>query len=271
MQEKRQTLNRIIRKTFDLVFGGHLRAHKIPFGPIAGSYLYTRPSISPRMFAGIDEKKLMQVVSSILREGDTVYDIGAHIGYLAVLFARLTGSTGTIHCFELMPETAEILKKSIELNKFTNCRIHTVGLGNSSTQIDVPMGDTFMGALDRGFISGAGNKVESCRVVRLDDYREENAIDLPALIKIDIEGGEVEALKGAAQTIQKSSPLIIVEFHNLSLIKNGVELLNSFGYTVQLLSGKKITPQFSKERHDFHENVICFKEDCEWHRERMGV
>ncbi len=269
MQEKRKTLNRIIRKSFDLIFGGHLRAHKVPFGPIAGSYLYTKPSISPRMFTGIDEKELMQTVSSILREGDTVYDVGAHIGYLSVFFAGLTGSSGMVHCFELMSETAEILKKSIELNKFTNCLIHTVGLGNSSTQIEVPIGDTFMGALDRGFNLGAGNNVESCRVVRLDDYREENAIDLPALIKIDIEGGEVEALRGAEQTIRKSNPLIIVEFHDLSLIENGVEFLNSFGYTVQLLSGKKITPQFIKERHDFHENVICYKEDCEWHRKRV--
>ncbi|MGD9200679.1 MAG: hypothetical protein PVI26_03870, partial [Chitinispirillia bacterium] len=107
-----------IRKTCNIIFGSKFRAHRIPFGPISGKYIYIKPSVSPRMFFGIDENRLVRYIKSILKKKDTVYDIGAHIGYITVLCADEVAESGHVHCFELMPGTAEKLKKTIELNGF---------------------------------------------------------------------------------------------------------------------------------------------------------
>src|SRR5688500_2105284 len=106
-----------------------------------------KPSISPRMYLGVDESDLARTAARVIRKNDSVYDVGAHVGYTSILFGKLVGPGGKVQAFELIPSTSEILKKSLSLNALTQYQVHTVGLGSEARTINVARGLTFMGSL----------------------------------------------------------------------------------------------------------------------------
>ena len=257
-------------RLLELVYGDELRAHRIPFGPNVGRYLYTKPSISVRMLLGIDEPELVRVAKRVLRTGDTVYDAGAHIGYTCVLFASLVGSAGNVQAFELLPSTAAILRRTLDLNRLTSCTIHEVGLSDSDRSSRISINERCMGSSEFAQGPDFNGRADDCRIYRLDSYRRLTPIPSPTLIKIDVEGAEVKALQGAEQTIRESGPLMIVEFHTAKLLVQGLEWLVDAGYEVMLPKGEPLTVRSARNLRLFHGSVVCHKPDCAWHSERLG-
>ncbi len=270
MSVLRDLYSRLLRKTFALLVRDSFKVHRIPFGPIAGCYIYMKPSISPRIYLGVDEKDLARTATRLIRKNDCVYDVGAHIGYTSILFGKLVGMGGSVQAFELMPSTAEVLRKSLALNNLKQCRVHMVGLGNIGRKITSARGLTYMGSLYYSTQSHVGTNDEECAVVRLDDYCVVNHLAPPHFIKMDIECAELEALHGAQQTLLDSTPMLFVEFHNLSLLKHGLDWLGELGYTLQLLTGAVLTREFVGGLGSFHQTVLCYKPGCDWHRERLN-
>ncbi len=259
----------LLRKTFASLVGDSFKVHRIPFGPIAGSYIYMKPSISPRMYLGVDEKDLARTATRLIRKNDCVYDVGAHIGYTSILFGKLVGTGGSVQAFELMPSTAEVLRKSLLLNNLKQCRVHVVGLGISGGKITLARGLTYMGSLYGSTQSPVGTNDEECAVVRLDDYCVVDQLPPPHFIKMDIECAEIDALHGARQTLLDTTPMLFVEFHSLSLLKDGLDLLGELGYTLQLLTGSVLTREYVGGLTFFHQTVLCYKPSCDWHTERI--
>lgn len=257
-------------KVFELIYGKTLFSHKIPFGPIAGKFIYTMPAISLRMFLGIDEKELAAISKKLLREGDVVYDVGAHIGYTAVLFSGMIGVSGIVHAFELIPSTAAVLRRTIDLNSIDRCRVHNIGLGNSETVLRLPVGDTLMGTFEFSPNFKSTGNFEECSVAQLDSYQQQSKLALPTFIKMDIEGAEVKALLGAKVTISQGHPIMVIEFHSLSLLKEGLEILTQWEYRLYLLSGERITHDFVENQKQFHKSVLCVANACSWHQERLS-
>lgn len=260
-----------LRKMFGLFFRDEFKKHKIPFGPIAGNYIYMKPSISPRMYLGIDEKDLVKIVMKLVRANECVYDIGAHIGYTCILFAKLVGKDGNVEAYELLPKTAEILRNTIKLNGFKQCNIYAVGLGNSEQFVSVSRGFTYMGSINHPITNPNGINAEKCKIVRLDDFFISAHLKQPQFIKVDVEGAEVEVLQGAQKIIIDSEPILFIEFHTHKLLLEGTHWLNSLGYELQLLSGKSITEKYLCEHTKFHQSVLCYKPSCKWHKERLNI
>jgi FkbM family methyltransferase len=265
------TSKKIILNSFDFFYGNKLNKHKIPFGVLAGRYIYTKPSVSLRMFLGFNEPELFRISKHILKPEDVVYDIGAHIGYTSIFFSQLVGQSGKVQSFELLPSTADILQKTIDLNCLDNCHIHRVGLSDSREIKKIAVGTTYMGSF--GFSPGfeSSGEYEDCLIDSLDNYRQVSRIPLPNFIKIDIEGSEVKALKGASKTILQANPLIIVEFHSLELLTKGFEFLTGIGYQIYFLSGEQISHEKLTQMKEFHESVFCYRPDCLWHRDRLSL
>lgn len=257
-------------RLLELVYGDELRAHRIPFGPNVGRYLYMKPSLSVRMFLGFHEPELVRVAKRVLRSGDTVYDVGAHVGYTCVLFASLVGSAGSVQAFELLPSTAAILRKTHELNQLTNCTVHEVGLSDSDRRSRISINERCMGTSEFARGPDFNGEIDNCRIYRLDSYRRLTPLPPPTLIKIDVEGAEVRTLQGAQQTIRESGPLMIVEFHTAELLFQGLEWLANAGYEVRLPNGEQLTIRGAKNLREFHGSVVCHKRDCAWHSERLG-
>jgi FkbM family methyltransferase len=222
------------------------------------------------MFLGFDEPELVRVAKRVLRTGDTVYDAGAHVGYTCVLFASLVGSTGNVQAFELLPSTAAILRRTLDLNRLTNCMVHEVGLSDSDRSSRISINELCMGTSEFARGPDFNGQADDCRIYRLDSYRQLTPIPPPTLIKIDVEGAEVRALQGAEQTIRESGPLMIVEFHTAMLLVQGLDWLVDAGYEVRLPTGEQLTIRSAKNLQVFHRSVVCHQPDCAWHRERLG-
>jgi FkbM family methyltransferase len=248
-------IKRFVRKSGVLFFGRFPRLHRIPFGPNKGRKIFTSFDISPRMYFGIDEPWIAELTQRHINPGDVVYDIGAHIGYTVLLFTQKVGNTGIVHAFEILPSVAEgFLRKTIEANDFNNVVIHAVGLSNLEQTLELPIGETMMTTLYPR--ASKGCKTELCKVVRLDDYRVFAHLPMPSLIKIDIEGAEVDCLLGALNIIKKCHPLLIIEFHSLDLLSKGHTILDSLGYVITTQKSI-VDKQFLQNTDRFHESVFC--------------
>ena len=243
------------RMLLGMVYGAHLRVHRIPFGPIRGRKLFMSPQISPRMWFGIDEPWIAQLCKSQLRQNSVVYDIGAHIGYTTVLFAHYLKGTGAIHAFEILPSTAKLLQNTVEANHFQNIVIHAVGLGAEEAIQQLSIGPTAMTSIRA--TQREGQRAERCEIVALDKYRHKQGLPRPALMKVDIEGAEIQFLQGSLELIDECQPTMIIEFHSKDLLQQGYSLLTSLGYQLHNEHGELTEDSIEGISGYFNDNILC--------------
>ncbi len=245
-----------IKKLISVCFDRQPKFYKIPFGPIRGMRLFTSFHISPRMLFGFDETWVAEIAKQHLKKGDTVYDVGAHIGYTSLVFAELVGNSGRVHAFELLSNVAnEYLARTIKANNLEKVIIpHPVGLSNKQEELDIYVGDTMMGTLDiKGYET---SHIEHCRTETLDQYIIDSELAIPQLIKVDIERAELQFLEGALSVIEKYKPILIIEFHSIELLKRGFELLNKIGYKLTTKDGE-LTREIISNISSFHANTLA--------------
>lgn len=176
-------------------------------------------------FGRARERELMTLFRGLLRPGDVVFDIGGHIGYVAMYFGHLVGPTGRVFTFEPGPnnlpyirlnvkqathENVELVEKAVgREDGFTPFFTENVTGQNNSTLADY--------SVFRENVRSHGidyTKIETGEVqvpvVRLDSFIAETGM-CPQFIKIDIEGGEHAALRGMERTLSVGRPLLMVE------------------------------------------------------------
>jgi len=149
----------------------------------------------------------LQLLLRLAKPGDVVIDAGANIGALTVPLARRVGPDGWVLSVEPQRLVHQMLCANVAANGLANVVAQWCGLGAAPGVAVVPPLDhskeqNFGGIGLRG--SGAGERVPVATI---------DSLDLPAcgLIKIDVEGMELDVLRGAAQTIRKHQPRLFVE------------------------------------------------------------
>jgi FkbM family methyltransferase len=147
----------------------------------------------------------------VVQKGDVILECGGHHGCSAILLSRWVGPTGKVITFEPFPSNCEILEKNISLNKIANIVLEkkAVGANNGVIFIDEPLSAVSP--------NGEGEEVA---VIKLDEYQYLN----PTLLKIDVEGFELDVLKGAVE-ILKTRPKLEIEIH--------AELLGEYGASIE--------------------------------------
>ncbi len=161
-----------------------------------------------------------------VKKDGVVYDIGAHVGYFTLLSSLLVGDIGKVYAFEPNKKILKLLHKHIEINKCTNVVIIEKAVSNTNCLASFSIGD---GSWD-GKLSKTGEyKVET---VKLDDFVTTNNILPPDLIKIDVEGEELNVLMGTKNLLIKFYPVIFLSAHSQELYKNCSNFLISLGYEI---------------------------------------
>lgn len=176
----------------------------------------------------------------VLRPGDTFIDGGANIGLIALLAAWRIGRTGLIHAFEPNPDVCEALRWHIEANSLTDrVQIHALGLGDVESEGDLQVpGLDNLGAGTLADVPARHGVVRTrCRVrIAPADALALN-ISGRLVVKLDIEGFEVRALRGMTQLIETHRPLILTEVNPEMLAHAGTspaalaEMLRAWGYS----------------------------------------
>jgi len=168
------------------------------------------------------EPHVIKELENHLAPGDTALDIGAHIGSLTVPMARLVGPEGMVYAFEPVRKIYRELAYNLELNELDNAVPLRFALSSEAGIIEMKPTNKFDG---RTSVGRGGDKVEA---------RTIDSFGFPdvALMKIDVEGHEVEVLVGAANTIGAFHPVIIIEIwkhhHEKVLL-----VLEDYGYSVR--------------------------------------
>ena len=175
-------------------------------GDRVGHLYYAR-----ELIADDRERYFRDLFVEAIQPGATVLEGGPYIGYLTLQAARAAGERGRVIAIEPNPETVATLRANIALNGFEQ-RVEVIegalGAEQSRARFHVtPGGDT----------SSLHPTSQRVRVVEVDVLRGDDVIDAADVVKLDVEGNEVAALRGLEALIGRSRPVIFCECNPLML------------------------------------------------------
>lgn len=205
----------IVRSLLYMLYGAVPFTSEITARSIFGDRYITpkRDDIGRALFKrGVHEPHVSRWVREHLDPGpgELIIDVGANLGYYAVLFAQLGTRRHTVLAFEPEPYNYQLLTRNVELNGAGNVRAFRLALGETSEQRDLVM----YKASNRGRHSlldlHAGSRT-SVDVRSLDGVLEEHGLSRAAirLLKLDVEGYEFFVLKGAEAAVRRCQYIVL--------------------------------------------------------------
>lgn len=190
-------------------------------------------AIGVNVLLGNYELEEVEFVRSCVAPGAHVLDIGANIGYFSILMANWVGSTGSVTAFEPVPANLHLLSRSIAENGFEN-RVRVI----ASVIADVPGEAELLTADVRFAFNSGGSFLVKEGVATPRDHRrirvtkaQLDALELPrpvSFMKMDVEGAEALALRGARRILSADRPKVLAEI-------NPQQLLNVSGMSAEAL------------------------------------
>jgi FkbM family methyltransferase len=190
---------------------------------------------------GVWERESWETIRSHLGGGATFVDIGAHIGYYSLKAAPVVGPTGRVIAIEPNPETIQKLYGNIQASGARNIAVAPVACSDAEATLELfgaPRSNTGETSLSRTNASQDSQAVTSYKVSArpLDEIVKDAGVSRVDVVKIDVEGAEYLVLKGAAKTLDRDHPVILVEIVERQLQAMGTsskqvyDLLRSHGY-----------------------------------------
>lgn len=178
---------------------------------------------------GVWDKKVLQVLTTKLREGHTFYDVGANTGYFSLIASRLVGDSGRVIAFEPSLRALNQLTNNVIENDLRNVVLLSIAAGPQDRLAELlksSEGNTGMTT----FCDHLGYRnVEHVPVFQIDKITKSLGLS-PSFVKIDVEGYEFEALKGMAKTLANHHPLVLMEVSREWLGKQGLTPLDIYHF-----------------------------------------
>lgn len=186
---------------------------------------------------GVTELTVQHELQRRLKPGDVVYDVGASIGFLAVICARLVGPAGRVIAFEPSPPAAARLRHNVAINGFDNVDVLEVGVADV-VGAGTLVASTYGGESGLAWARAEASADGGVPLTTIDEVVA-GGTPAPALVKLDIEGGEVAALRGMTATLAEHRPVVLCEIHDTMDEVTGQ--LEAAGYAVRSLSGEGLS------------------------------
>lgn len=198
---------------------------------------------------------------SLPRPGDTVLDIGTNIGDVFLTCARLVGPNGRVIGFEPDPTNYRKCLRNLALNDLPNASVRNIGLGPAPADLRMVVNTV----RNRG-----GNRISddplkegfTVKIIPLDEFVAQAALDRVDLIKIDVEGYELKVLQGGWRTVERFRPRLFIEVDDDNLRAQGasaaelVRELEARGYGVTSAEdGRMVTS--GDDFRGFHFDIVC--------------
>jgi FkbM family methyltransferase len=217
---------------------------RIPAGLGEGLRVHLDARFEMEYASGAYEPQIERAMSSGLRPGSVFYDVGAHIGVFSLLAARIVGESGTVFAFEADPDNAERIKEHARRNGLDQIHVVPYAVWNSPGKLMFQRAavnsSRNQGAVAIG-LQIQNENTTHVEAITLDGFSQEHLA--PALIKIDIEGGETAALQGSENLFTLHRPILICEVHNQVAEEFVTEWLRSKHYSLTPLGESRVFPR----------------------------
>ena len=190
-----------------------------------------------------NEENVLKIFLDKIKPEDIIYDIGANIGLYTLPAALKLRGTGRVVAFEPVPMWFNRLKDNLSLNSIQNVDVYNVGL-YTRTEKKVMYIKSIQGSGMGSIVTNYRNEVPEeilekieVQLVKGDDFISENKIPLPNIIKIDVEGAELDVIRGLKNTIAHSDcRFILCEVHPKYMTESPTKvniILEKMGYRVE--------------------------------------
>ena len=188
------------------------------------------------------DEPVVNFVRQSSRLGNTVLDVGSNFGQMAVLYSQHVGDHGHVYAFEAQAWIQQVLQLNLAANGITNCTIVKDAVWDESgRQLTFPKAD-FVRFESYGSygVDPSGSSGDPVTTVRIDDIVLDGAV---SVMKIDVQGSDLRAMKGARETIVKHQPVILFEYETLfndefaTSWQDYYEFINSINYYVDTSFG----------------------------------
>lgn len=227
-------LARLIRQELNRAAPQGLSVVEVAAGELTGMRLSLDLHAEKDYWLGTYEPELLATLADLVRPGWVAYDLGANIGYITLLLARLAGPDGRVYSFEALPANLERLCLNLDLNALDQRVTVVPGAVGDSTQpvqfLVGPSGGTGKAQGSAGRQELAYSQAISVPGIVLDEFVFTLGHPPPALVKIDIEGGEVLALPGMRRVLAEARPILCLELHGPEAARVAWETLVAAGY-----------------------------------------
>jgi FkbM family methyltransferase len=231
--------SRLLRQAVGALESGVLR---IPQGHAGGlamdlSYLPISHAHLGSIAFGNLESEVQEAMIRHLGQGGVFYDIGANLGFFALLGAHLAGlEEGHVYAFEAAPQNAAAIARNVELNALPNVTVIAKAVSSHSGRGRLQVvDDQSWSKLEEYGPHPFTEEVIEVELVAIDDLLAAGEVRPPTVVKIDVEGAELAVLEGMRRTIAEHRPAIICELHDTH--REFLAMIRELGYRAINLSG----------------------------------
>ncbi|MCW3123116.1 MAG: methyltransferase, FkbM family domain protein [Flavipsychrobacter sp.] len=195
-------------------------------------------------FTGEYERGTNRVLEQYVKEGDIVIEAGANLGSETVLLSKMVGK-GRVYGFEPNPYTFDRLKTNVAINELTNVEVFDIAMGekNGSISFNIYPKNFCNAGMSSKYMETPLTRKITVQQQTLDSFVKAHNISKVDFLKMDIQGAEMDLLKGAGETMAKYKPKVFLEALEVyNDVKAMYEELKKYGYTVHNISDEGTTP-----------------------------
>ena len=200
------------------------------------------------------------IYRQLCQTGDTVVEVGANIGSHSLAIAKSIGVAGKLFCYEPQRLVFQTLNANLALNSITNTSTYQLAVGSKKATIYIPELDNTAQNNFGGFTLKDTEDGVKTDVVKLDTHLN---IESLKLLKIDVEGMEIDVIKGAKKIIKKHQPIIYCENDRQEKSQELLELIYSLGYEIYWHLPTLFNPNnFNKIKENIFKNLVSVNILC---------
>jgi hypothetical protein len=199
-------------------------ARRLPVGIGRGIRLEIDFAHHTGLYAGLYEVELNSSLRRLCPPGTRSFDVGAHFGYDALVFAKLSASD--VRSFECEPPLAERMERNLALNPQLAERIR-LSLAYVDARSDPARGR-----------------------ITLDDAALDDGGFVPDFVKIDVEGAEADVLRGSQWLLAEHRPALVIETHDREVELECQQVLRGHGYAPQIVDRRRWLPDHRPIAHN---------------------